>query len=190
MQFTDMLREVVLTHQVAISIKSMDKNKEVLASYIVKCLLKQLSRIKACEHGYFIAVTKLISIGRGDDKFSSKHILFPVDVCCRTFTPVDGEVMTGRVHIIGPRGVFLKSGPMNMVFLSPQKMPNYDYVSGNSPAFVGEDSSKIEMGVVVRYTVLAVRWIQDQWNEFRVLASIASDGLGPVSLNGLDGIEL
>lgn len=190
MQFTDMLREVVLTHQVVISVKSVDKNKEVLASYIVERLLKQLSNAKACEYGYLIAVTKLISIGRGDDKFCSEHILFPVDVCCRTFTPVDGEVMTGLVHNINHRGVFLKSGPMNMVYLSSQMMPNYYYVSGGNAAFVREDSSKIEIGVVVRYIVLAVRWIQDKWNEFRVLASIASDGLGPVSLNGLDGIDL
>lgn len=185
-----MLREVVLTHRVVIPVKSVDKNKEVLASFIVDRLLKQLSNVKACEDGYLLAVTKLISIGRGYSTFGSEHILFPVDFCCRTFTPVDGEIMTGIVHKIAHRGVFLKSGPMNMVYLAEGLMPNYHYVSGENPAFVREDSSKIEIGVVIRYRVLAVRWIEDRWNEFRVLASITANGLGPVSLNGLDGMDL
>lgn len=184
-----MLREVVLTHQVVISVKSVGKNKEVLASYIIDRLLKQLSHGRACEYGYLLAVTKVISIGCGDNKSSSEHILFPVDFRCRTFTPVDGEVLTGIVHKINHRGVFLKSGPMNIVFLSARLMPNYFYVLGESPTFVRDDSSKIEIGVVVRYLVFAVRWIEDKWREFRVLASIASDGLGPVALNGLDGID-
>lgn len=189
LQVPDMLREVVLTHQVVISVKSVEKNKKVLASYIIDCLLKQLSHGKVCEYGYLLAVTKLISIGRGDKNSCSEHILFPVDFHCRTFTPVDGEVLTGIVHRISDRGVFLKSGPMNMVFLSAQMMPNYFYVLGEKPSYVRDDSSKIEIGVVVRYLVFAVRWIEDKWREFRVLASIASDGLGPVSLNGLDGID-
>lgn len=185
-----MLREVIFTFKVGIPIKNLDKNKEVLASVIANRLLKQLSNMKACEYGYLLAVTKLISIGRGDNKFSSQHILFPVDFCCRIFTPMDGEVMTGIVHKINDRGVFLKSGPMNMVYLSARLMPNYHYVLGENPAFVRDDSSKIEIGVVLRYMVFAVKWIEDRWREFRVLASIDADGLGPVSLNGLDGIDL
>ncbi|KAH6769992.1 hypothetical protein C2S52_014795 [Perilla frutescens var. hirtella] len=190
MQVIDMLREIILTKQVVISVKSLDENKEVLASFIVNRLLKQLSYAKACEYGYLLAVTKLISIGRGDSTFCSEHILFPVDFSCRTFTPVNGEVMTGIVHRVHRRGVFLKSGPMNVVFLADTEMPNYHYVLGGSPAFVREDSSKIEIGVVVRYMVLAVRWKQDRLREFRVMASITADGLGPVSLNGLDGMDL
>ncbi|KAK6138893.1 hypothetical protein DH2020_004780 [Rehmannia glutinosa] len=184
-----MLREVIFTFKVAVPVKNLDRNREVLTSVIANRLLKQLSNVKACEYGYLLAVTKLISIGHGDNVFSSQHILFPVDVCCRIFIPVDGEVMTGIVHKINARGVFLKSGPMSMVYLSSRLMPNYHYVSGESPAFVREDSSKIEIGVVIRYIVFAVKWIEDKWREFRVLASIDGDGLGPVSLNGLDGMD-
>ncbi|KAI3469689.1 hypothetical protein Pfo_026352 [Paulownia fortunei] len=185
-----MLREVIFTIRVGIPVKNLDQNREVLTSVIANRLLKQLSNMKACEYGYLLAVTKLISIGHGDNKFSSEHILFPVDFSCRIFLPVDGEVMTGIVHKINERGVFLKSGPMNMVYLSARLMPNYYYVSGEKPTYIREDSSKIEIGVVLRYMVFAVKWIEDKWREFRVLASIDADGLGPVSLNGLDGIDL
>lgn len=185
-----MLREVVLTHKVVISVNRVEKNKEVLASFVIKRFLKQLSNIKACEYGYLLSVTKLISIGHGDNKYSSEYILFPVDFRCRTFTPVYGEVLTGIVHKVSHHGVFLKSGPMSMVYLSARKMPNYNYVLGENPIFVKDDLSKIQIGVVVSYQVLAVRWRQDKWREFRVLASIESDGLGPVALNGLDGVDL
>ncbi|XP_057771405.1 DNA-directed RNA polymerase V subunit 7-like isoform X1 [Salvia miltiorrhiza] len=185
-----MLRKIVITKHVLISVKNMGENKEVLTSYITERLLKQLSFTKACEYGYFLAVTKLISIGHGNTEFSSEHILFPVDICCRTFTPVVGEVFTGIVHKVFERGVILKSGPMNMVYLSARKMPDYFYVLGESPTFVRDDGSKIEIGVVVRYSIFAVRWIEDKRREFRVLATIDSDGLGPVALNGLDGVDI
>ncbi|KAK4425561.1 DNA-directed RNA polymerase V subunit [Sesamum alatum] len=190
MQVVGMLREVIFTKRVGIPVKNMDENREVLASVIANRLLKQLSNMKACEYGYLLAVTKLISIGEGDNNFSSQHILFPVDFRCRTFIPVDGEVMTGIVHKINECGVFLKSGPMNMVYLSSRLMPNYYFVSGENPIYMREDSSKIEVGVVLRYMVFAVKWVEDRWREFRVLATIDADGLGPVSLNGLDGIDL
>ncbi|PIN08845.1 DNA-directed RNA polymerase subunit E' [Handroanthus impetiginosus] len=190
MQVTDMLHEVILTFRVGIPIKTLENNREVLSSVIVNRLLKQLSNVKACEYGYLLAVTKVIGIGHGDNKFSPQHILFPVDFSCLTFLPVDGEVMTGIVHKINENGVFLKSGPMNMVYLSSRLMPNYYYVSGENRTFVRDDLSKIEIGVVIRYMVFAVKWIEDRWREFRVLATIDADGLGPVSLNGLDGIEL
>lgn len=185
-----MLREIVFTKKVGIPVNTLDKNREIQASVIASRLLKQLSNNKACEYGYFLAVTKLISIGHGDNTFSAQHILFPVDFCCRLFVPVAGEIMTGVVHKVKEHGVFMRSGPMNIVYLSARLMPNYYYVPGENPAFLREDLSKIEIGVVVRYMVFAVKWIEDRWREFRVLASITDDGLGPVSLNGLDGIDL
>lgn len=185
-----MLHEMVLTKRVVIPMDTLSKNKEVPASVVANKLLKHLSYIKACEEGYFLAVTKLISIGHGDDTFCSEHILFPVDFRCRMFIPMAGEVMTGIVHKINALGVFLRSGPMNFVYLARRMMPNYNYVLGEIPSFLREDSSKIGIGVVVRYKVLAVRWVGDRLREFRVLARIDADGLGPVSLNGLDGMEM
>lgn len=185
-----MLREVILTIRVVIPLKILEKNNEVLTSVVANRLLVQMSKMKACEYGYVLAVTKLISIGCGDDKISSQHIIFPVDFSCRILTPVAGEVMTGIVHKITGSGVFVKSGPMNMVYISSQVMPGYHYVPGETQRFIRDDLSKIEIGVAVRYVVIAVRWIDDKWREFRVVASIDADGLGPVSLNGLDGLDL
>ncbi|KAL8525022.1 hypothetical protein ACS0TY_014586 [Phlomoides rotata] len=190
MQVTTMLREVIYIMRVRIPIKILENNKEVLTSVVANRLLLQMSNLKACEDGYMLAVTKLIRIGLVDDEFNSQHIIFPVKFCCQIFTPVAGEVMTGIVHKISDGGVFLKSGPMNMIYLSSRLMPDYHYVPGETQRFIRDDLSKIEIDVVVRYVVFGVRWIDDKWREFRVLASIKADGLGPVSLNGLDGIDL
>ncbi|XP_073053431.1 DNA-directed RNA polymerase V subunit 7-like isoform X3 [Primulina eburnea] len=184
-----MLHEGIFTLKVAVPVNNLDKNREVLVSVIVNRLLKQLSNIKASEHGYFLAVTKLRSIGQEDTNFSSQHVLFPVDFHCRTFIPVQGEVMTGIVRSVQHNGIFLKCGPMNIVYLSAQLMPDYHYVSGEN-LYQRDDSSKIENGVVVRFMIYAVRWIEDMWRDFRVLATLKGDGLGPVSLNGLDGLDL
>ncbi|KAK4478160.1 hypothetical protein RD792_017442 [Penstemon davidsonii] len=146
---------------------------------------------RACEYGYLLAVTKLISIGHGL-KASRCCTCFPVEFRCRTFIPVDGEIFTGVVKRVLERGIFLKSGPMNIVYLPSVKMPNYNYVSeeNEKPVFMRDDLSKIGIGVVVRFVVFAVKWTEDRLREFRVLASIDGDGLGPVSLNGLDELDV
>ncbi|KAG8370334.1 hypothetical protein BUALT_Bualt14G0106000 [Buddleja alternifolia] len=186
-----MLSEVEKTLILPIPVNNLDNDRKVLASYIANRLMKQLSFTKACEDGYFLAVTKLIRIGRGENnKFCPHFVNFPVSCYCRTFKPADGEIMTGIVHKINNMGVFLKSGPMNIVYLAARFMPNYSYVPGENPVYMREDLSKIEIGVVVRYMVFAVRWIEDKWREFRVLATIDDDGLGPVALNGLDELDL
>ncbi|EYU33001.1 hypothetical protein MIMGU_mgv1a016752mg [Erythranthe guttata] len=99
--------------------------------------------------------------------------------------------MDGVVYRVIGGGVFIKSGPMSYVYLSDRKMPNYNYVLGENrnPRYVGVDLSRIEIGVLVRFRVLAAKWVEDKYREFRVLASIDGDGLGPVSMNGFDGVD-
>ncbi|OIS98857.1 dna-directed rna polymerase v subunit 7 [Nicotiana attenuata] len=75
------------------------------------------------------------------------------------------------------------------VNLNVRKMPNHNYVSGEKPFFLCDDHARIENEVAVRFMVFAVRWNDDRRN-FDVLASITGDSLGPISLNGLDGLEL
>ena len=69
------------------------------------------------EHGYFLAVNELKSIGNGEFEEESKDLLFPVTFYCRTFLPVKGEIMFGVV--------FFSCGPMKCIYLSTQKMPNF-----------------------------------------------------------------
>ncbi|KAL8048076.1 hypothetical protein ABFX02_07G040500 [Erythranthe guttata] len=183
-----MLREVEGSLLV---VKKLNENREVRTSEIATSLLKQLSHFKACKNGYLIEVTKLISIGNGECKFSPQYIIFPVNFLCNFFMPVEGEVMDGVVYRVIGGGVFIKSGPMSYVYLSDRKMPNYNYVLGENrnPRYVGVDLSRIEIGVLIRFRVLAAKWVEDKYREFRVLASIDGDGLGPVSMNGFDGVD-
>ncbi|KAL3649070.1 hypothetical protein CASFOL_005473 [Castilleja foliolosa] len=186
-----MLCNVIGSIGVLVPVKDLDKNRKIRSSIILTRLLTRLSQVKASECGYLISVTKLLGIEPTSNYVcDSQHIAFTVEFRCRTFLPVAGEIFTGIVHKINPLGVFLKSGPMNIVYLSTRKMPNYQYVPSRNRVFVREDLSRIEIGVVIRYMVFAVRWSDDERKEFKVLASIDGDGLGPVSLNGLDGMDL
>ncbi|KAI3700791.1 hypothetical protein L2E82_45429 [Cichorium intybus] len=185
-----MLCEVECLQHVSISTKDLDKTGKIPASSIVTKLLKQLTIYKALEEfGYFLGVTKLKAIKNGINHDSKKYIDFLVVFNCRTLLPVKGEVMIGIVHSINRFGVFLKSGPMKVVYLSTRKMPNYYFVDEGEPVFLSNDMSRIENDVVVRFVVFATRWNQ-RTRDIRVLASIEGESLGPVSSAGLDGFEV
>lgn len=187
-----MLCEVECVLKVFFPVKSLDKGGLVAKSQIAARLLYQLSSIRATEEcGYFLAVTELRSIGRGSPDESSMYVLFPVTISCRTFLPKKGEVMIGAVYSIQERGVFLKCGPMSFIYLSRQKMPNYNFVDGVNPFFLSNDLSRIEKGCVIRFMVFAVRWNNvDRARQFQILATIEGASLGPVQLAGSEGMDL
>ncbi|XP_057475798.1 DNA-directed RNA polymerase V subunit 7-like isoform X2 [Actinidia eriantha] len=189
-----MFREMEVRGCVAISIKSLDRNGVVNQSSVVTRLLKELLLLKSTEeHGYFLAVTKLKSIGNGEFEEESRDIRFPVSVVCRTFLPVRGDIMLGVVHKIYRSGVFLQCGPMKFIYLSARKMPNFYHVQWKTKeVFMNDNLSRIENDVVIRFVVFATRWRKKDWNierEFMILASIEGDGLGPVSLPGSDALD-
>lgn len=194
LQNETMYREVECLQHVVIPTTDLDTNGTIPTSSVVTNLLKQLTIYKALEEfGYFLGVTKLKAIGNGRKHESTKYIDFLVAFNCRTLLPMKGEVMTGIVHTISRFGVFLKSGPMKIVYLSTRKMPNYYFVDDENgkgkPLFLSNDFSRIEMGVVVQFVVLATRWSQ-RTRDISVLASIEGESLGPVATAGLDGFEL
>ncbi|THF95067.1 hypothetical protein TEA_000162 [Camellia sinensis var. sinensis] len=195
MQITNMFREMEIRGRVAIPTKSLDRNGVVPQSSVVTGLLKELLLIKSTEeHGYFLAITELKSIGNGEFEDESGDVLFSVAFHCRTFLPVNGEIMLGVVHKIHRRGVFLRCGPMKYIYLSAQKMPNFYYAQWKTrEIFINDDHSRIENDVVIRFVVFAVRWRKKHWDierDFMILASLEGDCLGPVSLPGSDELEL
>nr|XP_043629877.1 DNA-directed RNA polymerase IV subunit 7-like isoform X2 [Erigeron canadensis] len=184
-----MFREVECLSHVVIHSKDLNTKGVCPTSSVVTNLLKQLTNLKAYEEfGYVLGVTKLKAIGNAR-KIGSTKYMFLVAFNCRTLLPMKGEVMIGIVHSISRYGVFLKSGPMKIVYLSIRKMPNYSYVDEGKPMFLCNDMSRIEKGVVVRFVVLATRWSQ-RTRDHNVLASIDGDSLGPVATAGLDGFDL
>ena len=187
-----MLCEVERIFKVLFPVNSLNKSGLVAKSQIAARLLCQLSNIRVTEEcGYFLAVTELRSIGRGVPDESSTYVLFPVTFCCRTFLPKRGEVMIGTVYYIHERGVFLKCGPMNFIYLSRLKMPNYNFIDGVNPFFLSNDLSRIEKDCVIRFMVFAVRWNnRDRARHFHILATIDDASLGPVQLAGSEGLDL
>ncbi|GFY84994.1 hypothetical protein Acr_03g0017680 [Actinidia rufa] len=190
-----MFHEMEVRGRVAISTKSLDSNGVVSQSSVVARLLKELLLLKSTEeHGYFLVVTKLKSIGNGEFEEESSDICFPVSVECRTFLPVRGEIMLGVVHQVYRSGVFLQCGPMKFIYLSARKMPNFYPVRWKTQeVFMNDNLSRIENDVVIRFVVFSTRWRKKDWNierEFMILASMEGDGLGPVSLPGSDALDL
>ncbi|TQD90176.1 hypothetical protein C1H46_024282 [Malus baccata] len=180
--------------EVAVLPENLDQDRLVSTRTVVTRLLEDLLREKADKDlGYFLAVTGLKRIGKGEVVDNSGDVFFPVVFNCRMFLPCKGEIMEGVVHHIYRLGVFLRCGPINYVFLSARKMPNFRYVAGESPVFLNDDLAKIEKDVVIRFKVLGVRWIEirdDIRKEFVMLASLEGDSLGPLTLPGPDGLDL
>ncbi|GMH29233.1 hypothetical protein Nepgr_031076 [Nepenthes gracilis] len=124
---------------------------------------------------------------------SWKGIPFTVACTCRTFMPCPGEIMNGVVYRVHSLGVFLRCGPVGLIYLAARKMADYRYHPLKNPVFLNPGLSRIEVGVVVRFAVFAVRWVEqreDHSREFMVLASLEGDCLGPVSLTGTDELDL
>lgn len=189
-----MFGEVEFFVTVTILADSLDRNGLIPQRSIITCLLKDLLSLKASkDHGYFLAVTNLKSIGRGEVVNNSGDVLFPVVFNCRTFMPMKGEILLGIVHHTCRHGVLLRCGPVKYCFLSARKMPNYNYISEENPVFLSDGLARIENGVVVRFSVLDVRWIEKRWDmrrDFMMLASLVGDSLGPISLCGSDELDL
>ncbi|OMO95558.1 hypothetical protein COLO4_15784 [Corchorus olitorius] len=181
-----MFSEVELQREVKVHVGNLEKNGRVSQRSIVVRLLEDLFNEKASEvHGYFLSVTSLKSIGKGNVVDELGNIVFPVVFTCRTFKPSKGEVLQGVVRCICRGGVFLRCGPVRTIYLSAWKMPNYHYVPGEKPVFLSDELSKIDKDVVVCFLVLAVRWINTS-REFQMLASLDANSLGPISLPGSD----
>ncbi|XP_051130425.1 DNA-directed RNA polymerase V subunit 7-like [Andrographis paniculata] len=130
--------------------------------------------------GYFLAVTTVGRIGEGRVRQQSGDVLFPVEFTCVTFKMLPKEVLDGTVYQILKHGVFLRCGPIEKVFLSHQKMDDYQYVSGENPHFMNNKSSKIEKGSVVRFMVIGQKYMEAE-KDFQALVSLEGDYLGPIS---------
>lgn len=194
-QIWEMFHEVELVRDVEITAEKEKRDALNFQRYIVTCLLENLLKEKANkDHGYFLAVTSLKSIGKGVVKNESQCVSFPITFICRTFLPLEGEILHGVVRHIFRRGLLLKCGPIKYVFLSARKMPTYHYVGGENPVFLSNEFATIGNDVVVRFSVLGVRWIEKRGcikKEFVMLASLeGNNSLGPISLSDSDEFDL
>ncbi|GER56167.1 DNA-directed RNA polymerase V subunit 7 [Striga asiatica] len=170
-----------LSWNVVLPAEKLDIKGLMLQKAIITSLMAEFASRKASrELGYFLAVNTILSIGEGKVRQQTGDVLFPVEFSCLTFKLLAGEVLDGEVHKILKHGVFLRCGPAENVFLSHQKMEDYQYVPGENPYFINAKSSKIDKGVVVRFLVIGVRFVEAE-KGFQAVGSLQGDYLGPVS---------
>ncbi|KAK1629207.1 hypothetical protein QYE76_003522 [Lolium multiflorum] len=151
----------------------------LLRKSIIVRLLEDITNRKASrDHGYYIAVNELKAISEGKVRELTGDVLFPVTFTCITEKPMKGEILVGSVEKILKHGVFLKSGPMENIFLSEKTMSEYKYLGGESPMF-RKDHSKLEKDTIVRFKVMGFRWMEAD-RQFQLLATLAGDFLGPL----------
>lgn len=170
-----------LSWNVIIPAERMDIKGLMLQKAIITRLMADFAAKKASKDlGYFIAVTTVDKIGEGKVRQQSGDVLFPVDFSCITFKILNGEVLEGVVHKILKHGIFLRCGPAEKIYLSHQKMDDYQYVPGENPYFMNGKSSKIEKGMVVRFLVIGKKFMETE-NDFQVVVTLEGDYLGSIA---------
>ncbi|KAG8370336.1 hypothetical protein BUALT_Bualt14G0106200 [Buddleja alternifolia] len=170
-----------LSWNVVIPAENMNAKGLMLQKAIITRLMTDFAAKKASKDlGFYLAVTTVGSIGEGKVRQHSGDVLFPVDFSCITFKMLPGEVLEGIVHKILKHGIFLKCGPAEKVYLSHQKMDDYQFVPGENPYFMNGKSSKIEKGVVVRFVVIGEKFMEAE-KDFQAVVSLEGDYLGAIA---------
>lgn len=176
-----MYLKVQLDWNVVIPAENLDIKGLMLQKAILVRLLDNFAAKKATKDlGYLVAVTTLNKIGEGKVREHSGDVLFPVSFTCLSFKVFRGEVIEGVVHKILKHGVFLRCGPIENLYLSNQKMSDYQYQFADNPCFLSlKTGSRIEKDVTVRCIVIGVKYMEAQ-KEFQAVVGLEGDYLGPI----------
>ncbi|KAK7356615.1 hypothetical protein VNO80_15890 [Phaseolus coccineus] len=176
-----MFLKVQLPWNVIIAAENLKPQGLMLQREIIIRLMGDFAMKKATKDlGYFIAVTTLEKIGEGKVRQHTGDVLFPVVFNAITFKIFTGEILEGVVHKVLKHGVFMRCGPIENVYLSHLKMPDYSYVPGENACFMNDKLSKIGKDVTVRFSVIGTKWMEAD-REFQALVSLEGDYLGPIS---------
>ena len=193
-----MYLKVQLPWNVIIPAENLDAKGLMLQRSIIVRLMENFATRKATKDlGYFLAVTTLESIGEGRVRQHTGDVLFPVVFSCITFKLFRGEILEGVVHKVLKHGVFLRCGPVENIYLSYLKMPDYRYVPGENPVFLSDKLSKIEK-VVIRFIVIGTKWLEEErissigqfggrlsWANFLVLVILPLHVFGYKQVSGM-----
>ncbi|WVY98502.1 hypothetical protein V8G54_030653 [Vigna mungo] len=175
-----MFLKVQLSWNVIIAPENLQPQGLMLQRAIIIRLLSDFAMKKATKDlGYFLAVTTLEKIGEGKVR-QHGDVLLPVVFNAITFKIFKGEILEGVVHKVLKHGVFMRCGPIENVYLSHLKMPDYEYVPGENACFMNDKLSKIGKDVILRFSVIGTKWMEAD-RDFQALVSLEGDYLGPVS---------
>ena len=137
-----MFLQVQVSWDVTISRENLQPEGLMLQWAIIIRLLNDFAVKKATQdEGYFLAVTTLEKTGEGKFEQLIGDVLFLVVFNAITFKIFKGEILEGVVHKVLKHGFFMRCGPIENVFLSNFKMPDYVYVPGENPCFMSDKMS-------------------------------------------------
>ncbi|KAH0451437.1 hypothetical protein IEQ34_018736 [Dendrobium chrysotoxum] len=159
-------------------LKSLDIS---LRKHLTIQLLFKVGLWKASmKHGYYVSPTILNNFDNDGTNMLTHEIIFKVSFNCTTMKPCKGEILIGIVDKIMIHGMFLKSGPMQNIFLSEKKMKDYKFRTAEQPVFMNMNrGGSMQKGTKVRFKVFAVKWIEGE-KDFHILATIEANYLGPI----------
>ncbi|XP_020692285.1 DNA-directed RNA polymerase V subunit 7-like [Dendrobium catenatum] len=142
--------------------------------------LKNTSENASKEYGYYISLATINPISNITLHQDISCIVFSVTFSYTTMKPCQGEILVGTVTEIHENGIVLQSGPLKTIFLSKNRMEDYEFNLSNEPMFLKvKGSSYIKEGTKVRFRVLDVKWIRRE-EAFNIEATILGDYLGPI----------
>ncbi|KAL6189532.1 hypothetical protein ACLB2K_040920 [Fragaria x ananassa] len=158
--------------------KSLNKDGVKLQTEVSRRLLDDFNTERATKDlGYFLAVTTVETIGEGMVRPDTGEVKYPVVFNCITFKLFVGEIIEGVVYKVMRHGVFLRCGPVENVFLSSNKIPEYHFIPRDDDSvFLNPEKphSRIGKDVTIRCIVLATRWSEEE-RELYALVDLPSE---------------
>ncbi|PKU60924.1 DNA-directed RNA polymerase V subunit 7-like [Dendrobium catenatum] len=174
--------DVELTKKVIVSPDKFKGLNISFRKYLTIQLFAKLGRHKSSrKRGYFLSPMYINYADDGQKNKRTNEYTFEVSFNCTTMKPCKGEILIGIVYKITTDGIYLKSGPMQNIFLSENKMKDYKFYIVEQLVFANPNrGGSIKIGTKVRFKVFKVEWIKSD-GEFHIQATIEANYLGPMS---------
>ncbi|KAM5552968.1 DNA-directed RNA polymerase V subunit 7 [Rosa sericea] len=175
-----MYLKVELRWSIVVPPKSLDKDGVKFQTELSRRLLDDFATKRATKDlGYFLAVTTVESIGEGKVRPDTGEVKFPVVFSCITFKLFRGEIIHAVVYKVLRHGVCLRCGPVEKMFLSANKIPDYQYIPREDDSvFLNQEKphSRIGKDVTIRCVVIGTRWVEAE-REFCVLVDLPNENI-------------
>jgi DNA-directed RNA polymerase II subunit RPB7 len=133
-----------------------------LRGFLTKRLIEKVEGSCSGRHGFIIAVTEVLSVGKGKIREGAGLVTFAIRYKAVVFRPFKGEVLDAVVTTVNKMGFFAEVGPLQ-VFVSKHLIPNdMEFDPQSNPAsYVSQISDEQPMRVTkdseVRLRIMGTR---------------------------------
>ena len=135
-----------IKQKVSIEAKFLNKNiNDHLLNKLIKIMIGKCSN----EHGYFLNVNRLISVGNNSIMYSNSLIIFDVVYEALTLKPEIGDVISGTVCMVFQHGIFVNVNNKLKVLIPATSLKSYVFKDNS---FTSQDkiiTNGIEMCIVI-----------------------------------------